>query len=105
MRDQRPERGLGCRGAPGSLCNVGTKIHCLALDALLTVPCVLVKGEPGDDGKPGRPGIPGSPGEKVGEVLLRKHPLPTRERERSPAPALASEQSLPKVLQAYGSLL
>lgn len=31
------------------------------------VPCVLVKGEPGNDGKPGRQGIPGNPGDKVGE--------------------------------------
>lgn len=46
------------------------------LDAVLMVPCVLVKGEPGNDGKPGRQGIPGNPGEKVGEEApLCKHPL------------------------------
>lgn len=40
------------------------------------VPCVLVKGEPGNDGKPGRQGIPGNPGEKVGEEApLCEHPL------------------------------
>lgn len=76
-RDHRPERGLGCTGAPYGLCTVGAEIHHWALDAVLTVPCVLVKGEPGDDGKPGRQGIPGSPGEKVGEMPVHEHPLPS----------------------------
>lgn len=47
------------------------------LDAVLTVPCVLAKGEPGDDGKPGRQGIPGSPGEKVSETPVWEHPQPS----------------------------
>uniref|UniRef100_A0A8C5IVC9 Collagen alpha-1(VI) chain n=1 Tax=Junco hyemalis TaxID=40217 RepID=A0A8C5IVC9_JUNHY len=49
----------GCKGSPGF--DVGTLWVPLAF---LMVPCVLVKGEPGNDGKPGRQGIPGNPGEK-----------------------------------------
>lgn len=44
------------------------------------VPCVLVKGEPGNDGKPGRQGIPGNPGEKVGEEVSEHLPLSVRGR-------------------------
>lgn len=76
-RGDSPERVLGCTRAPDGLCVVGAEIHCWALDAVLMVPCALVKGEPGNDGKPGRQGIPGSPGEKVGEMSVREHPLPS----------------------------
>uniref|UniRef100_A0A8C4XLY9 Collagen alpha-1(VI) chain n=1 Tax=Falco tinnunculus TaxID=100819 RepID=A0A8C4XLY9_FALTI len=86
-KDLNPERCLGCTGAPDSLCAMGAKIHCRALDAVLTVPYVLVKGEPGDDGKPGRQGIPGSPGEK-GTPGNRGEPGPAGETGDEGAPGM-----------------
>lgn len=72
-RHHNPERVLRCTVAPDSFCAVGAEIPA---GAVLTVPCVLVKGEPGNDGKPGRQGIPGNPGEKVGEEApWYEHPL------------------------------